>query len=499
MIVLQSSQQCAVALDELGASYCFTKTEKAQLCKKLIAKNSNEAWKEVWPTFAKENSARLAARYVLKKCAGKGDDLAKLANAEHELTQELKKSLRHAEKDFIIDNDKPLKDQVPHLDESLINYFEQHNDGHHTESLVKSLHKSKEVVNSDRRVAKWQDPLYFAQLLAQCIWFDRTRALVTKMENKAPALARPIHEQLLGAQTRGNRLNDEGNGIIDAKGKRVIDFDTTACIDAEAARSLFLSGVPLLSSVTAYHVISWLVHEVHKQFLLGHRNPNKIVLKGMAYEQLGELSGAGTHPNVVAKIRKIIPALAGCLFKYRTNDRLCEGNLLSYRYERAINRNYSALMIDMQPIACPGFVVGLPKGGKEFQGQRKAIPVTRPFTTYGNQANATSLQFHFQYSLVQEMRNRARELYQNGGILLDDETLAELAPDLPIDIVKAVLSHWVEEGYLSCSKEGLYTLGGRESAARKMLEEAGKYEIDGANAAKRKIAKQRKKIAATKR
>jgi hypothetical protein len=104
-----------------------------------------------------------------------------------------------------------------------------------------------------------------------------------------------------------------------------------------------------------------LLCEVHKQFLMGHKYPNKIVLQGMAYERLGELSGAGSHPCTIAKIRKIIPALAGCLFKYRTEERLGEGNFLSYRYERAINGNYSVLIIEMQPLACPGFVTSLPR------------------------------------------------------------------------------------------------------------------------------------------
>jgi len=67
--------------------------------------------------------------------------------------------------------------------------------------------------------------------------------------------------------------------------------------------------------------------------------------------------------------------LAGCLFKYRTQDRAGEGNFLSYRYEKAINAKYSILVIELQPIACPGFIKTLPKGGVLFQEQRKAVPI----------------------------------------------------------------------------------------------------------------------------
>lgn len=41
------------------------------------------------------------------------------------------------------------------------------------------------------------------------------------------------------------------------------------------------------------------------------------------------------------------------------------------------------------------------------------------------------------------------------------------------------------------SGDGLYNIGTGESAARRMMEEAGKYEIEGAAAAKRRLEKQK--------
>lgn len=440
----------------------------------------------------------MAVRYALNKCNGKGDTIARLSNAEYELSQELKKILRVTDSNLAIDNGRALEEQVPALDESLLKYFEQDNNGKQAKAFAMALRSSLSALDYEKRVEKWRDPLYIPQLMARCRWSDCTRMLVCEIENKTPALASPIHQQLLEAQTRGNRLNRDGDSIIDSKGKKVIDFDSTACIGFETAKSVLLSGVPLLSSVTAYYVITWLVREVHKQFLLGNKNPRKIVLRGNDYERLGELSGAGSHPCIIAKIRKIIPALAGCLFKYRTEDRIGEGNFLSYRYERAINGSYSVLIIEMQPLACPGFIASLPKGGVKFQEQRRAIPVLRPFPFYGNQKNSFSLQLRFQYALVQEMRDRAKELHRNGGISLSDELIADLALEAQLskDMVAPMLEKWVEENCLSRSKEGLYNLGSRESVARKMIEEAGKYETDGAIAARKKLEKQRRKIAA---
>ena len=77
-------------------------------------------------------------------------------------------------------------------------------------------------------------------------------------------------------------------------------------------------------------------------------------------------------------------------------------------------------------------------------------------------------------------------------------SLVKLVVSLQIfnEMVAPMIDNWVKENCLSRSKEGLYNLGSRESAARRMIEEAGKYETDGATAAKKKLEKQRRKIAA---
>ncbi|MGH7249798.1 MAG: hypothetical protein ACREGC_02385, partial [Minisyncoccia bacterium] len=254
---------------------------------------------------------------------------------------------------------------------------------------------------------------------------------------------------------------------------------------------------PLLSSTTAYHVVTWLLKEVHGQIIMGHKSPRKIVLKGSAYERLGELSGTGTHPKTIDMIRRIIPALSGCIFKYQTQDRVGEGNFLSYRYERAINGSYSVLMIEMQPLACTGFVKTLPEGGALFQEQRKVVPITKPFAPYGLQRKSYGPQIRFQNALVGLMRDRAKELYIRGGIPLSEEDLFELGQEsqLASKLIEPVLDFWVSNGYLARSDEGLYSLGPKESAARKMMEEAGRFEIEGTAAAKRGLEKRRRRMA----
>jgi hypothetical protein len=228
---------------------------------------------------------------------------------------------------------------------------------------------------------------------------------------------------------------------------------------------------------------------------MNHKEPRKIIFQGDAFRRLGEVSGAGTSDATVAKIRKIIPTLAGCVFHYRTNDRIGEGNLLSYRYEKAIGQNYSILEIEMQAIACPGFVQTLPSGGIEFQEQRQMLPILGIFPFYGRK-NDHSSQASFQAELLLEMRPRAREIYERGGIYLNNDTLSELAAkaSMPEKLIKPVLELWIKENYLERTEDNLYNLGTRELGARQMLIQAGKLELDGSVAGKTSLKKKRKKL-----
>ena len=478
---------------KLNKIYTFNEHEKNELFKLCLASKQTDhidAWSEVWDSFAKTNMAALSARCVLNQRKKKNDQYAHYENAEIELINEVKKSLTIADRYFKTSKNKPIKERVKSLNLAALTYFTHYNTGGTTKYLIEDFKKELSDQDSKKGIKNWDNPLYFSRLLALSKWMDYTSTLVYEMENKPAALAQPIFKQMANIMTQKNRLDREAKAVVDSNGDEVV------LIEFETAKSVLLSAIPLLSSVTAYYVVTWLLCQVHKQFLMNDKHPRRIVLKGMAYEQLGELSGAGTSSDAIDKIRKIIPALAGCLFKYRTQDRVGEGNFLSYRYERAINGKYSILVIELQPIACPGFIKTLPKGGLLFQEQRKVVPVMRPFPVYGKLRNYYGPQLRFQMELQMEMRNRAKELYTRGGISLSDEALYDFAArsHLSQSLIKPVLEFWVEEKCLFKSDDGLYNIGNRESAARRMIEEAGKYEIEGAVAAKKSLEKQRRKI-----
>jgi hypothetical protein len=250
-------------------------------------------------------------------------------------------------------------------------------------------------------------------LIAACRWLDYTKRFVHEIQEKPAALTTPIFRQMPNTMKRGNLLNSDGTGIVNSKGNSIAKVDTTACLPITTAKSVLRSGIPLLSFVTSFYVVTWLLIQVHKQFIMNHKEPRKIIFQGDAFRKLGEVSGAGTSNATVEKIRKIIPTLAGCIFHYRTQDRVGEGNLLSYRYEKAIGQNYSVLEIEMQAIACPGFVQTLPSGGVGFQEQRQMLPILSIFPFYGRKNDHAS-QASFQAELLLEMRPRARGNLRTG-------------------------------------------------------------------------------------
>ena len=175
-------------INELDSIYSFTENEKSQLTQKLVSTHldaaDSEGWNKVWYGYAKENRVGLATRFALKKCASKGDAIAKLSSSEYELSQELKKYLREVDAHVTIDEGTPLDDQVHKLDGKLREYFERHHKGPQAKALINALKEPSSIADRENRVAKWSDPLYIPQLIARCQWLNSTRSVVLEMEKK---------------------------------------------------------------------------------------------------------------------------------------------------------------------------------------------------------------------------------------------------------------------------------------------------------------------------
>lgn len=455
-------------------------------------------WSHTWRKYAELNKHSLAARWALISQIKKGDEKAAIASAEEDLVKELQTVLPGAEKQIGLpltikkyQNLKFNKNNILELDLNLLNYFQKNNWGPGTKEAIKSL---SELINSpnynaDERREKWDDPLFAIQNIALIRWIDRIRKFVHKKLEKPAALTAPIFKQVSDSLIRGLTLNQNKDALIDKSGKQILKFDTAATMQIDTAESILRSSIPLLSSITAHHIVRWQFLEVHKQFLLGQKEPRKLVIEG-GFQKLGELSGAGTSKTIVDKIRKIVFAQAGCLFRYRRGDKIWEGNLISFDHWQAKGRNASLLEIEMRAPGCPGFVQELPIGGLELSEQRTLIPIVG-LPEFVGRPNDHGSQACFQMEIFIEMRMRAKELYERGGILLNDNAWLQIAERarMPYNLIAKVLDCWIANDYIEQRENYLFNIGSKYEDAKAMLMKAGEAELKGAIAGRKNIAK----------
>lgn len=449
-------------------------------------------WSQAWREFAEMNKISLVARYVLKSQKDKGKDKsAHIISAERELIAELNISLPKAYKSFALAIDQHSvrrvdENGIMELDKEALNYFKQYNIGSASKATVrhlKTLIDSKNY-NLEKRQKFWSNPLFFEKMVALCRWHDRMKKYVNNIQEKPAALTSPIFLQLTESLKKDICLGKDGVTLENAAGMSLMKFNPSACMQVPTAESILRARIPLLSSIITHRMIRCFVIEAHKQYTLGVKEPHKLIIDG-GYEGLCELIGMVTTNENLKKIRQIIQLLTACTYKYEDKHQIAEGNLFSYHHWQAKGRKASKLAISMESFACPGFVEELPMGGTKNQRQRQLMPiVTMP--SFVGRPNDHSAQACFQMELIIEMRLRAKEIYERGGILLNEEDKLNLAEKarMPKKLIPKVLECWTAEDYLEEVDDFVYNLGPRYSEAQSMLFTAGKKEVEGALAGK---------------
>ena len=100
----------------------------------------------------------------------------------------------------------------------------------------------------------------------------------------------------------------------------------------------------------------------------------------------------------------------------------------------------------------------------------------------GNNSAHHAPQSSFQLDMNTQMRLRASEIYERGGILLNDEDMLEIAKGAKLspDLVNKVIDTWVNEEYLQKIDGCIYMLGNRYPEARESLMVAGETSIKAA-------------------
>lgn len=353
--------------------------------------------------------------------------------------------------------------------------------------------------------ALWADPnvsppgCRFALLLARVLWND----VVASWIKRTACLVFPIFENVTRLHSRTNQPEERsGQRILASKDIEIARIEryeplTLPTFEMAILEALLTRGLGLLGSVTAHRVLRWEVFEGHTRALRGDPDARALQVDG-GWSGLAHTLGL-TSKKAADEVHAIVVAQAHCGFHLPSGAR---GNLLSYSVVPARGQRKAEVTLILGDALLPHYVFTLRhKLGVASRAAREAqrlIPMVDlpPFVgrerEFGQQAT-------FSLTLVSELRARARELAEQGGIQLDMARMARMAErvGLPVSLLPRVIDRWLRDGsdgpaFLARIEKDRYTLGPAHSAAQAFLLEAGQRELAGAEAGKRSGASRRK-------
>ena len=352
--------------------------------------------------------------------------------------------------------------------------------------------------------ALWADPSAsppggrFARLLAIVLWND----VLAPALSKRAALVAPVMGSLIDFHARGRHLETQGaREVLSFQGREIAEVDkTSVTLQASTLHAVLMArGLDLLGSLPAHKLLRWEIFEGHRRVLQGEPKASILTVEG-GWTALAER--LGLPPNQYASmLRDVVRIQAHFRFAFPDGS---HGNLLSYLDSPAQGRRKATVTISLGAPLLPGYVHELQaKLGKVSVFARSAqrlVPMVDIPPLVGR-ANEHGHQASFSMALVAEMRERARELVKEGGVIITPmraEQLAERAL-LPLNLVPQVLDRWTQDGddgpaFLHRIERDRYTLGDAHASARAFLEEAGRHEVAGTQAAHRGIQLRRARL-----
>ncbi|MCA9508982.1 MAG: hypothetical protein KC505_11225 [Myxococcales bacterium] len=453
-------------------------------------------WSSAWQQFALINKYSLSARFGIGFRNNKEFKPNIYSMAVDDLISDLKEILPNAEKkvglpldEYFYIDPKIDKDGILDIDKRKLKWLCQNNIGHHTQKYISEF---REFINSkaydpNKQIEFWERPLSFSREIAHLRWKDRIEKLVDRKQKSSPGLTFQFFNQVNDMTKRGISINKEKTKLVSEEGKIISGIGKTPGTTISIMELITRSMCADLSSITSHYFWRWLFESTHKQHLLDLERPYYFDIIG-GYTRLGELCGAGITPLAKQRLKNIISISSACIFDYQGKTGVFSGNLLSYESFEAYGRRPSRLQISLARPLCPGFVEDLPEGNSKYQHQRMIVPWTKMPMLIGRNAAHHAPQSSFQLDLTSQMRLRATEIHERGGILLNDEDMRRVAKGakLSFKLLDRVLDAWICEEYLEKIDDCIFMLGNRYPEARASLKVAGKLSAQSAEKGRRK-------------
>jgi hypothetical protein len=172
--------------------------------------------------------------------------------------------------------------------------------------------------------------------------------------------------------------------------------------------------------------------------------------------------------------------------------------MLSYLYFPEARGRRAEVRLILGEALLPSYVFDLAKSTQREREARRLVPVVDLPPLIGR-PNEYGPQCAFQARLVAEMRRRATELVEHGGVRFDPDELEQIAAsvELPTSMVARVIDRWRQDGddgpaFVEVVEPDRYTLASAHAPARNFLLQSGKMEIDAAKAGRRGAAVRRR-------
>jgi hypothetical protein len=338
-------------------------------------------------------------------------------------------------------------------------------------------------------------PLRFAWNLARALWYDQVEPRLKRERAKPKALVFPVFEEAIDAHTPGGLLQaiEGNNALINHRGERVSDLrrikplDKVPTLELSVLPKILSKGAKLLGTLNAYRLL-------HLEVSLGHQRALNDDIKDVralrfegGWEALAEAAGIEGNSRAISEVHAIIAAQAHLCWRWPDGT---YGNLLSYEVRPARRNQRGRVSLILGDALLPDFIFtpGFFGNGRTAREARRLVPML-PLPPLIGRDNDKGAQVNLQLRLLVEMRRRAGEFYEKGGILLEQDKLEEFAKEatLPLSTLSKVIERWTQDGddgpaLLERIERDRYTLGKTHVDARNFIAKAGEEEIQGKEA-----------------
>lgn len=374
-----------------------------------------------------------------------------------------------------------LEDGLPSWDAALVRFLERHEK---KASAAKVRERGAGRAAGLRLWALWiedeQGSPPVVRLLANAFADEIKRALEA---SKPPSLTRYVHAATLDVLSHPPKATSQ------------LAIRGTAVRVAEDALDALANGAfESLRTLYAIRLFHHLVTEGHDAREANGPSTREVWLHFPdGYVGLAKRLGLPAN-HAAPELRKAAWAMSKCELTHTApgGSVLRASGMIFIAEDTRAGRNPDVRIMLSDPLL-HGFAHVLDSGNSATaRRDRQLVPVIRTLPDFvGRNRKDHAAQMRFALSIPREMRDRAAELVEHGGVLMPWRQLQQRAGmRTPWE---RVVETWSKPGSMLVHRDGRYTLSDVHEAERKEIEDAGRLSIRQSNRAKVAVAKRKRK------